>query len=444
MSEDRRFWDPKIETMALPDLQELQNSRLRQQIAWVYENSTFQRERMSRAGVSPDDITTVSDLRKIPLMDKDDYLAEQQLHPPFGRLMCIPENDVVRLWTTSGSTGQPRTFGSNLADYDDYLDSGARVLWTAGVRPGWRVAAPFSHGHWIGLWGVFDATWMKVGARILPLGGYGTEDRIRKLFDFGVDAICMTPTYAAYVSSVAARMNLDVSQLGVRSILIGGEPAAPATRRRIEETWGARTFDFYGNTENMSYLGVDCEEQAGFHVWSDRAFVEIVDADGNPVPDGEEGELAFTNLSSRSMPAIRLRIADVTRIDSAPCPCGRSHPRVQYILGRREDVVKVRGVNVYPRVAEDIVRNIDGLGSEYRIVIRHDGGLDSLVVQVEPLDAANTAGVDDEIRKRVKSICGITPEVELLPLGTLPVSELKAKRVFDERLIDEFSRVAAQ
>lgn len=434
------YWNAEVETMEPAALDELQNARLREQIAWVYEHSAFQRERMDGARVSPADIRTVADLRRIPLMDKDDYLREQQAHPPYGRLLCVPEHELVRLWTTSGSTGQPRTFGTNLADYEDYLESAARVLWTAGVRPGWKVAVPFAHGHWIGLWGVFDATWLKVGAQIVPLGGYGSEDRIRKIADFGVDALCATPTYAAYLSSVARRIGVDVSKLGVRSILTAGEPAAPATRRRIEEVWGAQTFDFYGNTENLSYLGVDCEERTGFHFWRDRVAVEIVDSEGQPVPEGEEGELVFTNLSSRSMPAIRLRIADLTRVDSSPCPCGRTHPRVQYILGRREDIVKLRGVNIYPRVVEDIVRATDGLGSEYRIVFRREQEIDALVLQVEPTGEAAAGELAEHIRRRVKSVCGVTPTVELLDVGTLPTSEVKAKRVFDERGVDEFAR----
>jgi phenylacetate-CoA ligase len=438
---DERYWNPEIEAMPSSQLDELQDELLRKQLNWVYEHSGFQRERMQSAGVTPDDIRTVADLRRIPLMDKDDYLTEQLAHPPYGRLLCVPENELVRFWTTSGSTGQPRNFGTTLADYDDYLESAARVLWTAGVRPGSKVAVPFAHGHWIGLWGVFDATWLKVGAQIVPLGGYGSEDRIRKIADFGIDVICATPTYASYLSTVARRLGIDVSTLGIRAILTAGEPAAPATRSVIEEVWNAQTFDFYGNTENLSYLGVDCEEQTGFHFWRDRTVVEIVDPDGRPVPEGEEGELVFTNLSSRSMPAIRLRIADLTRIDSSPCPCGRTHPRVQYILGRREDIVKLRGVNIYPRVVEDIVRATPELGSEYRIVFRRKDEIDSLVLQVEPLVAdAQRDPIVADIRGRVKSICGLTPAVEILAPGTLPMSEVKAKRVFDERGIDEFAR----
>jgi phenylacetate-CoA ligase len=422
-------------------LDELQNRLLRDQIAWVYENSGFQRERIDSAGVKPEDIQTVDDLQRIPLMDKDDYLTEQLAHPSYGRFLCVPEDELVRFWTTSGSTGQPRNFGTTLADYEDYLESAARVLWTAGVRPGSKVAVPFAHGHWIGLWGVFDATWLRVGAQIVPLGGYGSEDRIKKIADFGIDVLCATPTYASYLSTVARRIGIDVSTLGVRAILTAGEPAAPATRRVIEEVWGAKTFDFYGNTENLSYLGVDCEEQTGFHFWRDRTVVEIIDPDGNRVPEGEEGELVFTNLSSRSMPAIRLRIADLTRVATDGCPCGRTHPRVQYILGRREDIVKLRGVNIYPRVVEDVVRATADLGSEYRIVFRRADEIDSLVLQVEPLAAdAEREPIVADIRGRVKSICGVTPEVEVLAPGTLPMSEVKAKRVFDERGIDEFAR----
>lgn len=440
MPEDT-YWDRTIETMPAEQLRELQDARLRDQIEWVYERSPFHRARMRRAGLRPRDVQGVADLTKLPITEKDDYASEQETHPPYGGMLCVPESDLVRYWTTSGSTGKPRTFGSTLADYEDYLESAARVLWTAGVRPGWKLAVPFSHGHWIGLWGVFDAAWQRVGAQIVPLGGYDTQYRIRKMAEISISAFCATPTYAAHLSEVGRQMGIDVRSIGVRAILTAGEPASPSTRARIEDTWGACTFDFYGNTENLSYLGVDCEEKAGFHFWQDRTVVEVVDQDGQPVPEGETGEMVFTNLTCRSMPAIRLRIGDVTRLDSAPCRCGRTHTRVLYVLGRREDVFKIRGVNVYPRVIEDVVRGMDGLGSEYRIVFRRAEGLDQLVLQVEPLPGGeSTEDPGAELAERVRTASGLTPRIESLAYGTLPKSELKAKRVFDERGVDEFAR----
>jgi phenylacetate-CoA ligase len=436
-----KYWNPEIETMAPDKLQALQNGLLQEQCRWVYGNSEFYRERFDAARIKPDDIKSVSDLRRLPIMDKDDYIREQAATPPFGRMLCVPENDLVRYWTTSGSTGKPRVFGTNLTDYEDYLESAARVLWTAGVRPGWKVAVPFSHGHWIGLWGVFDATWLRVGAQIIPLGGYDSEYRIKRMAEAGVNAICATPTYASYLSEVGRNCGIDVKKIGVKAILTAGEPASPSTRRLIEETWAAPTFDFYGNTENLSYLGVDCEEKSGFHFWQDRTVVEVVDQNGDPVADGREGELVFTNLSARSMPAIRMKIADVTQIDRSPCPCGRTHLRVQYILGRREDVLKIRGVNVYPRVIEDEVRGTPGLGSEYRIVFRRRSGLDVLVLQVEPLEPANADSIAADICRRVRDKCGLGAEIESLKHGTLPKSEVKAKRVFDERGVNEFARI---
>lgn len=438
--QERKYWNPEIETMAPDNLQTLQNKLLRDQCAWVYAHSDFYRERFDAAGVKPNDITTVSDLRRLPIMDKDDYIREQTAKPPYGRMLCVPESDLVRYWTTSGSTGKPRVFATNLSDYEDYLESAARVLWTAGVRPGWKVAVPFSHGHWIGLWGVFDATWLRVGAQIVPLGGYDTEYRIKRMAEAGVNAICATPTYASYLSEVGRSCGIDVKAIGVKAILTAGEPASPSTRRLIEETWGAPTFDFYGNTENLSYLGVDCEEKSGFHFWQDRTVVEVIDQNGDSVTDGKEGELVFTNLSARSMPAIRLKIADVTQIDRAPCPCGRTHLRVQYILGRREDVMKIRGVNVYPRVIENEVRGTPGIGSEYRIVFRRQDGLDVLILQIEPLGEVDAQVLSDDICCKIKNVCGVSSKIELLKHGTLPRSEVKAKRVFDERGIQEFAR----
>lgn len=435
-----RYWDPESETMAPERLREVQDRKLSKQLAWVYEHSGFHRERMDAAGVKPDDIRGVADLHRLPPMEKADYRREQDEHPPYGRLLCVPEESLARYWTTSGSTGKPTQFGTNADDYLDYLDSAARVLWTAGVRPGWKVAVPFGHGHWIGLWGVFDAAWLKVGAQIVPLGGYDTEYRIKKMAEVGVNAFCATPTYAAYLSEVARGMGIDVRGIGVRAVLTAGEPAAPATRKILEDTWGARTFDFYGNTENLSYLGVDCEEQTGFHFWQDRTVVEVVDEEGQPLPDGEVGELVFTNLTARSMPAIRLRIGDLTSLDHTPCPCGRTHVRVQYVLGRQEQVFKIRGVNIYPRALDDVVRSNPDVGSEYRLVFRRDKGLDKLVIQVEPLEAGQGESIAERIRSQVRDVCGVSAEIELLALGTLPKSEVKAKRVFDERGVDVFAR----
>lgn len=440
MSDDV-YWNRAVETMPATDLQRLQDDLLRKQIRWVYERSGYHRDRMNEAGVRPDDVRGVADLVRLQLSDKDDYLREQAEHPPYGRMLCVPEDELVRYWTTSGSTGRPRTFGTTLADYEDYLESAARVLWTAGVRPGWKVGVPFSHGHWIGLWGVFDAAWLKVGAQVVPLGGYDTEYRIRKIAELPISAFCATPTYASYLSEVARGLDIDVATIGVKAILTAGEPASPAARAQIEQTWNAKTFDFYGNTENLSYLGVDCERKDGFHFWQDRTVVEVVDPDGNPVPDGESGELVFTNLSSRSMPAIRLRIGDVTKIDRSPCGCGRTHLRVQYVLGRLEHVIKIRGINIYPRVVEDIVRGVPGLSSEYRMIFRRIHGLDTLFLQVEPLAGVDGNAAAEEVARRVRAGCGVTPQVEPLAHGTLPKSELKARRVFDERGGDEFARV---
>lgn len=437
---DDTFWDREIETMDPAKLQALQNYRLRTQIEWVYGHSRFYRERMDAAGLTPAAIRGVEDLQKFPFTNKDDYIREQERRPPYGGMLCVPESELVRYWTTSGSTGRPRAFGSTLADYEDYLESAARVLWTAGVRPGWKLAVPFSHGHWIGLWGVFDAAWLRVGAQIIPLGGYDSEYRIRKMAELSVSAFCATPTYAVYLSEVARRLGIDVRSIGVKAVLTAGEPASPSSRAQIEETWGAPTFDFYGNTENLSYLGVDCTEKTGFHFWQDRTVVEVVDPSGNPVPDGEAGELVFTNLTCRSMPAVRLRIGDVTRLDRQPCRCGRTHLRVQYILGRHEDVLKVRGINIYPRVIEDLVRGTQGLGSEYRIVFRRFEGLDRLLIQVEPLPGNEPTAIAHDLRERVRITCGVRAQVETLAHGTLPASEVKAKRVFDERGVDEYAR----
>jgi phenylacetate-CoA ligase len=220
-------------------------------------------------------------------------------------------------------------------------------------------------------------------------------------------------------------------------VLVAGEPSAPATRHIIEETWGARTVDFYGNTENLSYLGVDCPQKNGFHFWQDRVVVEIINPEtGERVPEGEEGELVFTNLTVESMPAIRLRIGDLTAISRDSCPCGCTHNRVLYVLGRREHVIKMRGLNVYPRVVEDIVRSTPHIGSEYRVIFERERGLDHLRLQVEPLPGVDEAGrqhIMHGIQERLKMSIGISALIDLLPHGTLPKSEQKAKRIVDHR-----------
>jgi phenylacetate-CoA ligase len=438
---DRKYWKPEIETMPRDALTALQNRLLREQIAYVYEQSPFYRRKFDAEGITPADIQTADDLQHVPFTTKEEYEEEQRRHPPYGGMLCVPQDQLTRYWTTSGTTGRPRVFGTTTDDYLDYLESAARVLWAGGVRPGWKVMVPFAHGHWIGLWGVFDATWYKVGAQIVPVGGYDTKGRILKMAEIGIDAFCGTPTYAAYLSEVAREMGIDVKAIGVKSILMAGEPAADATRRFIEDTWGARTVDFYGNTENLSYHGVDCETQTGFHFWEDRVVAEVIDpVTGKRVEDGAEGELVCTNLTAKSMPAIRFRTHDLTRLTKEPCACGRTHNRIQYILGRRENVVKIRDINIYPRVIEDLVRSTEGLGSEFRIIFERDRGLDYLKLQIEPLEGLNDSvrkKYEEQIQLKVKTAIGITPRIEVLPHGTLEVSQQKANRVIDKRLAKE-------
>jgi phenylacetate-CoA ligase len=434
---ESKYWNEEVETMPREKLKQLQEAKLKKQIAYVYNHSPFHRKNFDEAGIKPDDIKTIDDLQKVPLTDKQKYAESQKENPPYGEMLCVSPEKIVRYWTTTGTTMKPRVFGQTLRDYNSYLETAARVLWTAGVRPGWKVGVMFPHGHWVGLWGVFDAAWMKIGAQVIALGGYKSEYRIGKISELGINCLCGTPTYIAYLSEVARENNLDTLSMDVRAACIAGEPSSPATRRMLEDTWGAKTFDFHGTTENMQYTGVDCEYQHGFHLWEDLLVAEIVDPQtGNRLPEGEIGELVYTNLTNQAMPAIRFRSGDLTLIERDVCPCGRTHNRAMYIMGRSENIVKVKGLNVYPRMAEEVLRSFSELGSEFRVVFERVKGLDAVRFQVEPLPRVQKgqyAALVDKIKRKSKELLGFTPEIELLAFGTLEKSELKAKRVIDRR-----------
>ena len=434
-----KYWNEEIETMPREQLLKLQQERLGRQLSYVYKHSPFHRKNFDEAGVKPSDIRTIDDIEKLPFTDKYKYAASQNEHPPYGGMLCVSPDKLVRYWTTTGTTMKPRVFGMSAKDYDSYLETAARVLWTAGVRPGWKVAALFPHGYWMGLWGCFDAAWLKVGAQIVPMGGYSTEYRIGKIAEIGIHCLVGTPTYAAYLSEVAREKGLEPKSMGVKAICIAGEPSSPATRKAIEETWGAKTFDFHGTTENLQYCGVDCEFMNGFHFWEDLLVAEVVDPEtGKKLPEGEIGELVYTNLTMEGMPAIRFRSGDVTRIETTPCPCGRTHNRVMYVLGRTEDIVKVKGLNVYPRIIEDIIRSFDEVGTEFRIIFERVKGRDEVKFQIEPLPRVpkeQHGELVNRIGNKTKEIIGLTPDIETLEFGTLEKSELKAKRVIDRREI---------
>ena len=436
-SMNRRYWDPKYEDMAAEELGPVQLKNLRSQVSWVYHHSPFYRRSFDAAGVVPGRVKTLSDIERLPFIDKSDYERSQAGSPPYGEMLCVSQELLTRHWTTSGSTGQPRVVGTTTEDYRDLVESGARVLWAGGVRPGDRVMIPQSHGPLVGLWGVYDAAWSLVGAQAIPVGGVSTQKRAEMVRDMGFSTIVCTPSYAAYLTEVAQQeLSIDTESTAVKSIMIAGEPASPATRDLLETAWGARTVEFFGTTENYSYHGVECEARDGIHFWEDRIVTEIVDPEsGAQLPKGEFGELVITNLSSKSMPAIRFRTGDLTAIAKDACKCGSAHNRIQYLQGRLEQVVKIRGLNVYPRVVEDIIRSVPGLGSEYRIILETERHLDGLRLQVEALNtnAEEESRVRDQLLKRVRGVIGIGANIEVLEHGTLPVSEGKGQRIIDKR-----------
>ncbi len=411
---------------------------LQRQLKHVGENSVYYRRRFGEVGFEPGDLRSLSELRRLPVTKKSEYVASVNRVPPWGEFLAVPREQVRRVHFSSGTTARPAPQFWTAPDLERWAQNYARGAWSQGVRPGHLFQCLFTYTWFVGGLGA-TAGYELLGATCIPAGSAETERQVRAIFEYGSEVICGTPSFMTHLAETAASLGFDASRSPVRLIMVGGEPGAsiPATRRRIEALWGARCFDAYGSLEFQT-IAWDCEAQAGLHLIEDFALAEIVDPEsGAAVADGEHGVLVLTHLDKQAGPLVRWWTGDVVARTHQPCACGRTHARlVGGVLGRADDMLIVRGVNLFPSAVEELVRAAEGATGEYRIIVggklRDAGGFfTGIRLQVEAAPGAPYA-LGPELALAIKQRLQVRAEVEIVAEGTLPRSTHKSKRVVEE------------
>lgn len=414
-----------------PDLEKVfqqQEKKLREFMPRLYSHSPFYRQKLDEAGVDPRRIRTVADLTRLPFTTK----SELRTGYPLG-LLAVPEEQVVRIHSSSGTTGKPVVVPYTANDVSMWAEMMARSLATAGLTSSDRVQVTPGYGLWTAGIG-FQAGVERLGAMTIPTGPGNTEKQIEMMIDLQSTALIGTSSYGLLLAEEIHKRGLR-DRIKLRRGIFGSERWGDKMRARIEELLGIETFDIYGLTEIYGPgIAIDCPEHSGLHFWHDQLLFEIIDpVTGEQLPVGTEGELVVTTLTKEGMPLLRYRTRDITRINTGQCPCGSPYPTIRRVLGRTDDMIKIKGVNIYPGQVDHVLQITEGAGSEYQIILTRDQGKDSILVKVEGGQNYSFDKVADLCRKNIKARIGILANVEVVPQGSLPRSEKKSKRVYDNR-----------
>jgi phenylacetate-CoA ligase len=423
-----------VETLPRADLERLQLERLRALVTHA-ARVPLHRDRLAAAGVTADGIRTLGDLRRLPFTTKADFRDTY----PFG-LLAVPMDQVVRIHASSGTTGKPTVVAYTRGDLDVWTEAMARTLRAGGVRPGDVVQNAYGYGLFTGGLG-FHYGAEAVGAAVIPMSGGFTERQLVSLQDLGTTVLCCTPSYALHLAEAIEEAGIRPEDLRLRVGFFGAEPWTEAMRDTIQTHLRLMALNIYGLSEVTGPgVAVECPERRGMHVAEDHFLPEVVDPDTlEPVPAGTTGELVFTTLSKQGMPLIRYRTRDLTTLDPAPCPCGRTLARLGRIMGRSDDMLIIRGVNVYPSQVEHTLLQIPELAPHYLLVVRREHNLDTLEVRVEAQAAVTTAGqpavgaLTARVKRRLLEALGVSADVSVVAPKTIERSVGKAKRVLDLR-----------
>jgi phenylacetate-CoA ligase len=431
-----KYWNEKIETIPVPELRKNQLKKLKEQIKHCYQNSTFYRQKFKNAGLKPEEIKTVEDIQKIPFTVKNDLRDNY----PFGMVTVNPA-DVVEIHASSGTTGNPIIGAYTQNDVDAWQELMARSIYTTGGRKEDVIHIAYGYGLFTGGIG-FHYGAQKIGATIVPISGGMTQRQIKLMKDLGATVLCCTPSFAMYLAETMIKEGINPKKdLKLRIGLFGAEPWSDKIRERIEEELGIEAFDVYGLTELCGPgVSIECNQHKGLHVWEDHFLIETIKSEtGEVLAPGEEGELVFTTLNKTAIPMLRFRTRDISVIHTEKCGCGRTHARMMRVRGRSDDMLIIRGVNVFPSQIEIAVMSFPELAAQYQIVVDRPGALDTFAVKVELTEKAcknrklDQNALKRNIQGRIHSITGLSAEIEMVKCGELPRSEGKAKRVLDLR-----------
>jgi phenylacetate-CoA ligase len=419
----------EIENASIDEIRSLQTTRLKETLHHVYANSPAYRKKFDDHGVRPEDFRSLEDLSKFPFTTKSDLRDNY----PFG-MFCAPMDQISRLHASSGTTGKPTVVGYTQRDIENWANLVARSIFAAGGRPGDKVHVAYGYGLFTGGLGAHYGA-ERLGCTVIPMSGGQTEKQVRLLQDFDADIIMVTPSYMLNIGDEMARQGVDPSQLSLRIGIFGAEPWTDSMRKDLESRLHIDAVDIYGLSEVMGPgVAQECvETKDGPTVWEDHFYPEIIDPQtGRVLPDGEQGELVFTTLTKQGLPMIRYRTRDLTRLLPGRA---RSMRRIEKITGRSDDMLIIRGVNVFPTQIEEQILSVDGLSPHYLMEIDRVGNLDSVTIMVEcePGYTADPRRLAADLQTRVKSLVGISASVDVKEVGELPRSEGKAKHVIDKR-----------
>jgi len=423
--------------MPVEDLKKQQFRLLKTLVYRLYSFSPFYHDRMKAAGVHPDDINTLEDVRKLPFMYKRDLRDNYPDH-----IFTATQDELVRYHVSSGTTGKPTVVGYTRKDLDNWTTALARSLTACGLGRGDVIQVAYGYGLFTGGLGMHYGA-ERIGATVVPASVGNTERQIELMQDLHVTAIACTPSYLIHLGETAAKMGVSIKDdTSLRVGVLGAEPWSEEMRRRIQDELGIRAYDIYGTSELSGPMFTECSEQNGIHIWGDLALIEIVDPEtGRVLGPNERGELTITILQKEAFPMIRYRTGDITVMYDGVCACGRTHPRIGRISGRVDDMLIIRGINVFPSQVEHTLMGIPEVGQHFQIVVDRKGSLDTMLVRVELSPEAFSDKISDimSIRQKVgailRSSLNISPGVELVEPGTLPRYEGKAKIVIDRRKI---------
>ena len=436
---DQEYWNPVLETLPREKLKILQFKKFKRILTWAYTRSKFHRALYDKAGLTPDDIRTFEDIKKIPKVEKSMMRGIQNKDPfPYGDALCVPLEEVSTFRQTSGTTGQPVYQPDTWQDWEWWSECWSFILWAQGYRPSDRVFLPFGYNIFVAFWAGHYAA-EKLGCEVVPGGVLDPQSRILKIQELKATAMMATPTYVLNMADVAKnKMGIDPAALSINKITCAGEPGAgiPSTKKRIQEAWGAKVFDHSGATE-IGAWSYECRKQpCGMHVNEAMFLVEIEDpVTGEIIEEpGRKGKMVITALDRIAQPCIRFDSKDIIEWDSESCSCGRTFRLIRGgVLGRADDITKVKGVLISPAAIEEVVRSITGLGDEFEVIVDKQGDADRIKLKVELLPEVVRGSVETILKDQLRLKTNLGYQIEFYDYGTLPRYEVKAKRFKDLR-----------
>jgi phenylacetate-CoA ligase len=431
------YWDREHETMPRERLSALQLERLQLTVERVYRNVPFYREKLKEAGIKPSSVRSLEDLRRLPFTTKQDLRDNY----PFG-LFAVSMSEVVRVHASSGTTGKPTVVGYTKNDINTWAELIARALVIAGGNKFDVLQNAYGYGLFTGGLGLHYGA-ERLGAAVVPVSGGNTARQLMLMQDFGTTILACTPSYALYLAEEGQKMGLDFKRMPLKAGIFGAEPWSERMRRQLEEKLDLVALDIYGLSEIMGPgVAMECPAKEGMHIFEDHFIPEIIDPEtGEVLPPGEEGELVITTITKEAFPLLRYRTRDITRFNPEPCPCGRTHRRIRRITGRTDDMLIIRGVNVFPSQVESVLLEFGEAAPHYLLVVDRKSNLDRLEVWVEVSGSFFSDQVrrleelESRLQERIESVLGISAAIRLVEPNTIPRSEGKAKRVVDRREI---------